>query len=143
MKKKRRSFEIFSLSFLDVISCGFGAIVLLLVIMKISEPLVVENTTSEIQASIERYKLDTETLKKDSAVYFQTIKRLHAKKDDVQDTAARVRQELSSAKKDKKVARIDSSSQEVILKQLYRAQQQLTEEMRRLQQQRCRQRRHL
>lgn len=135
MKKKRRSFEIFSLSFLDVISCGFGAIVLLLVIMKISEPAVIENTTSEIQASIEHYKLDTETLRKESAVYFQTIKRLHAKKDDVQDTAARVRQELSSAKKDEKVARIDSSSQEVILKQLYRAQQQLTEEMRRLQQQ--------
>ena len=135
MKKKRRSFEIFSLSFLDVISCGFGAIVLLLVIMKISEPSVVENTTSEIQANIERYKLDTETLKKDSAVYFQTIKRLDAKKIDAQDTAARVQQELSSAKKDEKVAGIESSSQEVILKQLYRAQQQLTEEMRRLQQQ--------
>ena len=42
MKRKRRSIEVFSLSFLDVISCGFGAIVLLLVIMKISEPGVIE-----------------------------------------------------------------------------------------------------
>ncbi len=135
MKKKRRSFEIFSLSFLDVISCGFGAIVLLLVIMKISEPSVVEKTTAEIQAGIERYKLDTETLKKETALFFQTIKDLQVQKDNLQDMAARLQQDLSSAKKDKKVARIDSSSQEVILKQLYRARQQLTEEMRRLQQQ--------
>ena len=33
MKRTRRSIEVFSLSFLDVISCGFGAIVLLLVII--------------------------------------------------------------------------------------------------------------
>ena len=30
--KKRRSIEVFSLSFLDVICCGFGAIILLLVL---------------------------------------------------------------------------------------------------------------
>lgn len=34
MKQKKRNFEIFSLSFLDVISCGFGAIVLLVLISK-------------------------------------------------------------------------------------------------------------
>lgn len=32
MKKRKRDFDIFSLSFLDVISCGFGAIVLLVLI---------------------------------------------------------------------------------------------------------------
>ena len=29
MRRKRAEFEIFNLSFLDVISCGFGAVVLL------------------------------------------------------------------------------------------------------------------
>jgi hypothetical protein len=32
MKIKRRETEVFSLSFLDVICCGFGAIILLLVL---------------------------------------------------------------------------------------------------------------
>ena len=32
MKRKQRDTEIFSLSFLDVICCGFGAIILLLVL---------------------------------------------------------------------------------------------------------------
>lgn len=37
MKKKSREFDIFSLSFLDIISCGFGAVVLLVLISKTSE----------------------------------------------------------------------------------------------------------
>ncbi|MEK9901045.1 MAG: hypothetical protein VW516_09895, partial [Rhodospirillaceae bacterium] len=32
MRRKRAEFEVFSLSFLDVISCGFGAVVLLVLI---------------------------------------------------------------------------------------------------------------
>lgn len=34
MKKKSRDFDIFTLSFLDIISCGFGAVVLLVLISK-------------------------------------------------------------------------------------------------------------
>jgi hypothetical protein len=37
MKRKRREFEIFSLSFLDVISCGFGAVVLLVLVSPFAE----------------------------------------------------------------------------------------------------------
>ncbi len=37
MKKKSREFDIFSLSFLDIISCGFGAVVLLVLISKTNE----------------------------------------------------------------------------------------------------------
>ena len=35
-KRKRRDVDIFNMSFLDVVSCGFGAIILLLVIVKVS-----------------------------------------------------------------------------------------------------------
>lgn len=37
MKRKNRTFELFSLSFLDLISCGFGAVVLLILISKTAE----------------------------------------------------------------------------------------------------------
>ena len=46
MSKRRRQFEVFSLYFLDVISCGFGAIILLLVISKFSETLVIEQNNT-------------------------------------------------------------------------------------------------
>ena len=34
-KRRRREIDIFNMSFLDVVSCGFGAIILLLVIIQI------------------------------------------------------------------------------------------------------------
>ena len=34
MKRKKREFEIFNLSFLDVISCAFGALILILLIVR-------------------------------------------------------------------------------------------------------------
>ena len=38
------------LSFLDVISCGFGAVILLLIITKTVEPVVLEKSTDDLEA---------------------------------------------------------------------------------------------
>ena len=43
-RRKRRGLDDTNLSFLDIICCGFGAVVLLLVIVKPSPPLVLEQT---------------------------------------------------------------------------------------------------
>ncbi len=53
--KKRRNIEAFSLSFLDCICCGFGAIVLLLVLSKIYDPknLNVQTESIELSQSLE------------------------------------------------------------------------------------------
>ena len=48
MKKGRREIEGISLSFLDVISCGFGAIILLLVLTKVFEPIVIEESIDNL-----------------------------------------------------------------------------------------------
>ena len=45
--KTRRSIEVFSLSFLDVISCGFGAIILLLVLSLALERKNLERISSD------------------------------------------------------------------------------------------------
>mgnify|MGYP000016472780 CR=1 FL=1 len=47
-RRVRRSVDIFNLSFLDVVSCGFGAIILLLVIVKVSEPHVIERLAVDL-----------------------------------------------------------------------------------------------
>jgi hypothetical protein len=56
--KKRRSREIssLSLSFLDAVTCGFGAIILLLVITKIFEPIRLEESDSELDGLIVKYE---------------------------------------------------------------------------------------
>ena len=56
MKKKQREVSNLSLSFLDAISCGFGAIILLLVITKIFEPIRLEESDVELEGLIVRYE---------------------------------------------------------------------------------------
>ncbi len=50
MKKTRRKMQTGSLSFLDVICCGFGTMVLLLVLVKIFEPIRLEEELERIRA---------------------------------------------------------------------------------------------
>jgi len=59
LKRKSREFEIFSLSFLDIISCGFGAVVLLVLISPFAES-VLPNFTSETKRMLEEV-LDAES----------------------------------------------------------------------------------
>jgi len=47
--RRRRNIEAFSLSFLDCICCGFGAIILLLVLSKIYEPVIIEKTQNDLE----------------------------------------------------------------------------------------------
>ncbi len=41
-----------SLSFLDTIACGFGAIILLLVLTKVFEPVVLEETSVHLEGLV-------------------------------------------------------------------------------------------
>ena len=66
MKRRRRTTDVLNLSFLDVISCGFGAIILLLVITLALEPRTVKRITVDLRDSIEEMDLDRETLTEES-----------------------------------------------------------------------------
>ena len=52
MKRRKSPLEIFSMSFLDIISCGFGAIILLFVISKQAEPMVIEGIRENLEGVI-------------------------------------------------------------------------------------------
>ncbi len=129
MRRKKRSFDIFSLSFLDVVSCGFGAIVLLLVIVKISEPLLTEQAHADLSSALakltgeqERLTVQTTLLSSRRDEVFINIKALKA------DIATL--QQKNSALKQQQQARLASrASEELLVRQLYQAKQTLTEEM--------------
>jgi hypothetical protein len=55
-KRKPREITSLSLSFLDAVTCGFGAIILLLVITKIFEPIRLEESDNELDGLIARYE---------------------------------------------------------------------------------------
>ena len=49
---RRRGIEEFSVSFLDVICCGFGAVILLLMLTKTLEPQVLENSNLDLSERV-------------------------------------------------------------------------------------------
>ena len=61
-RRARRGVDIFNLSFLDVVSCGFGAIILLLVIVKIAEPRVIEQLSVDLTGLVSRLQVELRLL---------------------------------------------------------------------------------
>jgi hypothetical protein len=59
--RKRREMAEFSLSFLDVICCGFGAVILLLMITKTVQPQIIEASTVNLEGLVA--KLQEEVFK--------------------------------------------------------------------------------
>ena len=71
--KKRRNIEAFSLSFLDCICCGFGAIVLLLVLSKIYDPKNINVQVESIELS-QSLKEQLEELKNESSFVDENLR---------------------------------------------------------------------
>jgi hypothetical protein len=64
-RRTRRSVDIFNLSFLDVVSCGFGAIILLLVIVKVSEPHVIEQLAVDLSGLVAQLEAELHEIRGD------------------------------------------------------------------------------
>ena len=66
MKLKRRDTEVFSMSVLDVICCGFGAIILLLVLSEFGQPLVIEKSREDLEAQLKRLQEELFSIRGDT-----------------------------------------------------------------------------
>ncbi len=132
MKKQKKSMDVFNLSFLDVISCGFGAIILLLVISKASEPLVLKTTGMNLESKVQRlnHELDeVRTMSRAINLNLVTVKNSLSKE---KETLARLLSKKSSLLAQLRAAKTDMDAQNRIEQQLEKATQKLTEEMKRL-----------
>ncbi len=93
-RRKRREVSAAGLSFLDCICCGFGAVILLLVIVKVRDPILTEEQRVElisliarINAQIINVAQDTEILQSELVEAQSETERLES---DAQNLAARL-----------------------------------------------------
>jgi hypothetical protein len=133
MKKKgRRDVEAFSMSFLDAICCGFGAIVLLLVLSKTAEPFILEETTQELEALIANLQEQLYEIRGETTVMNRTMV---TRKDQLaaeKEKLARLQGDLSNIRGEFEASRDASDIAEVIEGRLATARQSLSAEMQRL-----------
>ena len=131
-RRTRRAVDIFNLSFLDVVSCGFGAIILLLVIVKVSEPLVIEKLAVDLSGLVQRLEAELHELRGDTTVLNRDLTEKQEQLDDSRTALARLSGELSALRGEYRAARSEHDAQTLIEGRLATAKQQLSEEMRRL-----------
>jgi len=130
--KRRREFEVFTMSFLDAICCGFGAIILLFIVTRTSEPVRLEQSQRDLSGLITQYEQElneilgeTDQVRRDEATTDSDLRTDQLKVRDLQSQLEKIRSEVFATVNDETV-----SNQ--IEGRLASAKQSLTDEMRRL-----------
>jgi hypothetical protein len=132
-RRTRRGIEIFSLSFLDVISCGFGAIILLLVIVREAEPRVIERLGVDLTALVQQLEAELHRVRGETTALNRELTAKQEQLSAERDKLARLQGELASVRGEYATTRNEHDAQRIIAGRLATAKQDLTDEMRRLQ----------
>ncbi|MCW9079348.1 MAG: VWA domain-containing protein [Gammaproteobacteria bacterium] len=131
-RRTRRSVDIFNLSFLDVVSCGFGAIILLLVIVKISEPHVIEQLAVDLSGLVVRLEAELHEIRGETTVLNRELTAKQEQLSVEREKLARLKGDRSKIRGQYAATRNEHEAQTIIKGQLASAKQDLTAEMRRL-----------
>lgn len=134
--RRRARPEGVGLSFLDAISCGFGAIVLLLVLTKVGEPGALEDARRDLDARVQELSQQLEVIRGERAVLERRLRSRTEQISDERRQVARLRGDLSRLRGEFAASRQLSEIQENLEGRLLAAQQELSEEMERLQERR-------
>ena len=132
MINRRRDIEIFSLSFLDVICCAFGAIILLFVLSKFAEPVIMEEMREDLQAEIARLEDELHDIRGETALLNRELTGQKEQLSEEKIKLARLQGDLSDIRGQFAASDQHAEVQNIIEDQLARAMQELTAEMKRL-----------
>ena len=132
-KRKNRETDSFTVSFLDVASCGFGAMIILLMITKSSTPTtleIVENITPEgVVAELQEQLFE---IRGETSILNRELNAKHEQLSAMKDRIARLRRDLNDIEGQFSTTKELSDETTDEYGRLALAQQSLTEEMQRL-----------
>ncbi|MDE0840847.1 MAG: VWA domain-containing protein [Porticoccaceae bacterium] len=130
MRRQRRNLPEASLSFLDIISCGFGAIVLLLVIAKIGDPAAMREAEDRLMGSLAALQTQLFDIRGEAILLDKQLLSQRQQLSELSERIARLQAKLASVKSQSS-AEAQSVTREK--QQLKLVMQILSEEMQRLQ----------
>ncbi|MFT5497838.1 MAG: hypothetical protein ACI9TH_003245 [Kiritimatiellia bacterium] len=132
MARRRRDMAAFSMSFLDCICCGFGAIILLFVLSKSGEPVVIEQVSEDLSSVLAKLQEELFVLRGETAILNRDLEGKVEQLSDSKEKLARLQGDLSDIKGEFSGSDADATVQNKIEGTLAEARQELTEEMKRL-----------
>jgi hypothetical protein len=129
---KRREFEVFTLSFLDCICCGFGAIILLLVLTDVGKPIVIERSEKNLNGQIDALQRQLFELRGETDVLNRELQGRMTVLSTEQSRLASLSGDLSKIRGEFKASQADASVANTFETALVESYQTLTAEMQRL-----------
>lgn len=130
--RRRRATEEFSLSFLDVICCGFGAIILLLMITKTVQPQIIEASTVNLQGVMADLQAQLFELRGETRILNRDLNARQEQLSQHRERIAILRGQLASLRSRHDSLQVATNTNDVITEQLAIARQALSEEQKRL-----------
>ena len=107
--KRREELSVFSLSFLDAICCGFGAIVLLLVLTKIGEPRAIETAREDLDGLVARLEAELHEIRGETLILERELRSREEQLSDERAGVARLRGDLEEIQGEFAASRIQVS----------------------------------
>ena len=90
MARKRRQFEVFSMSFLDCMSCGFGAVILFFMIINAQVKESTENDPTELMAEASQLEVEILDGRKNFVLAKNTMETLEEEKETAEGKIAQI-----------------------------------------------------
>lgn len=135
MKLRRRDTEVFSLSFMDCICCGFGAIILLLVLTDVDQPVVIERARESLNAQLLKLQEELFLIRGDTDDLRRELQGRITDLESERVRLARLQGDLTDVRGEFAASRSDAAVTNIVESELVAAYQELTAEMERLQRQ--------
>jgi hypothetical protein len=135
--RRRRSVEVFSLSFLDCICCGFGAIILLLVLTEVGRPVMLEKSRKNLDGQARALTEKLYAIQGETNELTRELEGSRATLEQERQKLARLAGELSAIRGQYASSTQDASVSNRVEGELVAAYQKLSAEMQRLLKQRA------
>jgi hypothetical protein len=133
MKLRRRDTEVFSLSFLDCICCGFGAIILLLVLTEVDQPVVIERATEAMNGQLLKLQQELFVLRGETDELHRELRGRINELREQSSRLVRLQADLSNVQGEFATSSSNAQVSNIVESELVAAYQELTAEMERLQ----------
>jgi hypothetical protein len=132
MKLRRRETEVFSLSFLDCICCGFGAIILLLVLTDVDQPVIIERARVAMNGQVLRLQQELFALRGETDELHRELQGRINELRAQRSRLVRLQGDLTNVRGQFAATRSNAAVTNVVESELVSAYQELTAEMERL-----------
>ncbi|HEY7378055.1 MAG TPA: vWA domain-containing protein, partial [Steroidobacteraceae bacterium] len=132
MRLKRHTTEVFSMSFLDCICCGFGAMILILVLTETGQPVVLEKVRTDMHGQVAKLQAELYEIRGETDILNRDLKGRIEQLSAEKSKLARLAGDLSTVKGQYQTSQKESEVENAEEGQLVAAYQKLTDEMERL-----------